>query len=347
MELGTLDPSIGELIMAAADEVIDGTLDEHFPLYVWQTGSGTQSNMNGNEVISNRAIEMAGGELGSKRPVHPNDHVNLSQSSNDTFPTAMHIAGAMVIVERLLPQVRSLRDALAAKATCVRRHREDRSHAPAGRRAPDPRPGVLGIRRPAGGRHRSDRARAAGTVRARDRRHCGRHGLERAPGLRRRVHGQDRGHHRSALRPRPQQVRGARRTRWHRVHERRARDARGVADEDRQRHPVARLRSSRRDRRVGAARERARLVDHAGQGESHAERGDDDGRLPGVGQRHRDQDRRLPRHLRAQRLQARDDQEPVAFRGADGRQLPHRSASSASRDSSPIGRGSRSWWDIR
>jgi fumarate hydratase class II len=116
MEIGTLDPSIGDLIVAAADEVIDGTLDEHFPLYVWQTGSGTQSNMNGNEVISNRAIEMAGGELGSKRPVHPNDHVNLSQSSNDTFPTAMHIAGAMMIVERLLPQVRSLRDALAAKA---------------------------------------------------------------------------------------------------------------------------------------------------------------------------------------------------------------------------------------
>jgi fumarate hydratase class II len=116
MELGTLDPSVGDLIVAAADEVIDGTLDEHFPLYVWQTGSGTQSNMNGNEVISNRAIEMAGGELGSKSPVHPNDHVNLSQSSNDTFPTAMHIAGAMVIVERLLPQVRSLRDALAAKA---------------------------------------------------------------------------------------------------------------------------------------------------------------------------------------------------------------------------------------
>ena len=117
MELGALDPAIGDLIVAAAGEVIDGTLDEHFPLYVWQTGSGTQSNMNGNEVISNRAIEMAGGELGSKRPVHPNDHVNLSQSSNDTFPTAMHIAGAMVIVERLLPQVRSLRDALAAKAT--------------------------------------------------------------------------------------------------------------------------------------------------------------------------------------------------------------------------------------
>jgi len=116
MELGKLDAAVGDLIVAAANEVIDGDLDEHFPLYVWQTGSGTQSNMNGNEVISNRAIEMAGGELGSKTPVHPNDHVNMSQSSNDTFPTAMHIAGAIVIQERLLPQVRSLRDALAQKA---------------------------------------------------------------------------------------------------------------------------------------------------------------------------------------------------------------------------------------
>jgi fumarate hydratase, class II len=116
MELGKLDPSVGDLIVAAADEVIAGDLDDHFPLYVWQTGSGTQSNMNGNEVISNRAIEMAGGELGSKNPVHPNDHVNMSQSSNDTFPTAMHIAGAMVIQEQLLPQVRALRDALEQKA---------------------------------------------------------------------------------------------------------------------------------------------------------------------------------------------------------------------------------------
>jgi len=116
MDLGRLDPSIGDLILQAADEVIDGSLDEHFPLYVWQTGSGTQSNMNGNEVISNRAIELAGGTLGSKEPVHPNDHVNLSQSSNDTFPTAMHIAAAMTIRERLEPQVRALRDALNEKA---------------------------------------------------------------------------------------------------------------------------------------------------------------------------------------------------------------------------------------
>ena len=94
MALGKLDPKIGEAIVAAAQEVIDGKLDDHFPLVVWQTGSGTQSNMNANEVISNRAIEMLGGEMGSKKPVHPNDHVNMSQSSNDTYPTAMHIACA-------------------------------------------------------------------------------------------------------------------------------------------------------------------------------------------------------------------------------------------------------------
>ncbi len=116
-EAGDLDRSIADLIVAAADEVIAGTLDEHFPLYVWQTGSGTQSNMNANEVISNRAIEMSGGQMGSKSPVHPNDHVNMSQSSNDTFPTAMHIAAATALVRRLLPSVRALRGALEAKAT--------------------------------------------------------------------------------------------------------------------------------------------------------------------------------------------------------------------------------------
>ncbi len=116
VEAGRLAPELGALIVAAADEVIDGRLDDHFPLSVWQTGSGTQSNMNVNEVISNRAIEMAGGEMGSKDPVHPNDHVNMSQSSNDTFPTAMHIAGARMLVETLLPRVRALRDALARRA---------------------------------------------------------------------------------------------------------------------------------------------------------------------------------------------------------------------------------------
>ncbi len=114
--LGKLPKDKADLIVAAADEVIEGKLDDHFPLYVWQTGSGTQSNMNANEVISNRAIELAGGELGSKKPIHPNDDVNLSQSSNDTFPTAMHIAAAKAIVERLLPSVLALRESLQAKS---------------------------------------------------------------------------------------------------------------------------------------------------------------------------------------------------------------------------------------
>ena len=115
-DLGKLDKEKTDLIVAAADEVIAGKLDAHFPLRVWQTGSGTQTNMNVNEVISNRAIEMAGGEMGSKKPVHPNDHVNMSQSSNDTFPTAMHMAAAEAMVE-MLPAVKELRDALDAKAT--------------------------------------------------------------------------------------------------------------------------------------------------------------------------------------------------------------------------------------
>ena len=116
MALGGLEPGIGKAIVAAAQEVIEGKLDAHFPLVVWQTGSGTQSNMNANEVISNRAIEMLGGAMGSKKPVHPNDHVNMSQSSNDTYPTAMHIACAEEIHHRLLPALQKLRNALNDKA---------------------------------------------------------------------------------------------------------------------------------------------------------------------------------------------------------------------------------------
>jgi fumarate hydratase class II len=115
-ELGTLPANLVDLIVAAADDVIDGRLDEHFPLFVWQTGSGTQTNMNANEVISNRAIEMVGGTLGSKKPVHPNDHVNRGQSSNDTFPTAMHIAAAEQVVHHLLPAVDQLSATLERKA---------------------------------------------------------------------------------------------------------------------------------------------------------------------------------------------------------------------------------------
>jgi fumarate hydratase, class II len=115
-DLGKLDDALAGLIEQAASEVAKGALDDQFPLHIWQTGSGTQTNMNANDVISNRAIELAGGVKGSKEPVHPNDHVNMSQSSNDTFPTAMHIAVAEEIVHRLLPSVAALRDSLAVKA---------------------------------------------------------------------------------------------------------------------------------------------------------------------------------------------------------------------------------------
>jgi fumarate hydratase, class II len=115
-DLGKLPPEKAKLIVQAAEEVIDGKLDGHFPLRIWQTGSGTQTNMNANEVISNRAIEIAGGVMGSKKPIHPNDDVNMSQSSNDTFPTAMHIAAATRLVQALIPSVKRLRDALDAKA---------------------------------------------------------------------------------------------------------------------------------------------------------------------------------------------------------------------------------------
>jgi len=115
-DLGKLDAKLAETIVAAANEVIEGRLNDHFPLVVWQTGSGTQSNMNANEVISNRAIEMLGGEMGSKTPVHPNDHVNMSQSSNDTYPTAMHVACAEQVVHDLLPALKHLHAALKAKS---------------------------------------------------------------------------------------------------------------------------------------------------------------------------------------------------------------------------------------
>lgn len=129
---GRLPKNLADPIISACDEVIDGSLDSHFPLSVWQTGSGTQTNMNANEVIANRAIEMLGGELGSKSPVHPNDHVNMSQSSNDVFPTAMHVAAAESTVGSLLPRAVALRDALARKekefadiVKCGRTHLQD------------------------------------------------------------------------------------------------------------------------------------------------------------------------------------------------------------------------------
>lgn len=116
-DLGKLPKEKSELIIKAANEVIEGTLDAHFPLHIWQTGSGTQTNMNSNEVISNRAIEISGGVIGSKTPIHPNDHVNMSQSSNDTFPTAMHISAAEEITHHLLPRLKQMAEALRKKET--------------------------------------------------------------------------------------------------------------------------------------------------------------------------------------------------------------------------------------
>src|ERR1700726_3855744 len=115
-DLGKLPADKAKLIVEAADEVIAGKLNDQFPLRIWQTGSGTQTNMNANEVISNRAIELAGGQMGSKKPIHPNDDVNMAQSSNDTFPTAMHVAAAEEITNRLIPSLKKLIEALSAKA---------------------------------------------------------------------------------------------------------------------------------------------------------------------------------------------------------------------------------------
>jgi fumarate hydratase class II len=208
MDLGKMDAELGKVIVEAAQEVIDGKLNEHFPLVVWQTGSGTQSNMNANEVISNRAIEMLGGEMGSKSPVHPNDHCNMSQSSNDTFPTAMHIACAEEVVHRLLPALTHLRDALDAKSEAWadiikigRTHTQDATPLTLGQefggytqqltngiaRIESTLPALMEL---------AQGGTAVGT------------GLA-SPGLCRKGGREDRRHHRPALHHRAQQVRGA------------------------------------------------------------------------------------------------------------------------------------------
>ena len=144
--LGSLDARRAGAIARAAQEVIDGKLDDHFPLVVWQTGSGTQTNMNANEVIAARANEMLGGKRGAKEPVHPNDHVNMSQSSNDSFPTAMHIAAAIEIAHRLMPALDPSAARAAAQEQGVRAHRQDRPHPHPGCDAADARPGILRLR---------------------------------------------------------------------------------------------------------------------------------------------------------------------------------------------------------
>ncbi len=185
MALGRLDKKVGEAIVRAAQEVMEGKLDDHFPLVVWQTGSGTQSNMNANEVISNRAIEMLSGEKGSKKPVHPNDHVNMSQSSNDTYPTAMHIACAEEIVHRLHSGAAEAAQCAERQGAGVERHRQDRPHAYAGCNTADARPGVRRLYAAGRERHQAHRADTAVADGAGTGRHRRRHRAQRAEGFRR------------------------------------------------------------------------------------------------------------------------------------------------------------------
>ena len=150
-----------KLIVQVCDEILAGQHHDMFPLHVWMTGSGTQFNMNVNEVISNRCCQLAGTPLGSHAPVHPNDHVNMAQSSNDSFPSAMYIAAAVNVKQRLIPAVQALHDAIAAKSDRVGRHHQDRPHPYAGRNAADARPGMVGLRGSSGGRSRTARSVAA------------------------------------------------------------------------------------------------------------------------------------------------------------------------------------------
>ncbi len=179
-ELGALDPKLAAAIALSADEILSGRLDDHFPLSVWQTGSGTQSHMNVNEVIANRANESFGAARGSMAPIHPNDHVNLGQSSNDSFPTAMHVAAALALKHNLLPALRRLEASLRRQGGCFFRPDQGRPHPSPGRDADHLGPGIFRLCGAGPLRRRADRVGAAGPVSSRPGRHRGRHRPERA-----------------------------------------------------------------------------------------------------------------------------------------------------------------------
>ena len=352
-DLGKLPAEEAKLIVQAADEIIDGKHDDEFPLYVWQTGSGTQTNMNVNEVISNRAIELAGGERGSKTPIHPNDDVNMSQSSNDTFPTAMHIAAAEEVVHRLIPSVTELRDALAAKAE------EFRDIVKIGRtHLQDAVPLTLG--QEFGGYVAQldadlERIRLAlpGLLRARHRRHRRRDGPQRAARVRRAVPAKIAELTGLPFVPAPNKFAALA-----------AHDELVFASGALKTLAASLIKIANDIRWLGVGpalgtgrahppRERARVVDHAGQGQPDPERGDDDGGRPGDRQRRDDRVRRLAGQLRAQRLQAGDDLQLPALGRSSRRRLPHASASSPSRacrrtaNASPRTSTTRSCWSPR
>ena len=298
VELKLLDKERGDMIAQVADEVVSGKLDEHFPLVIWQTGSGTQTNMNANEVISNRAIEISGGVMGSKKPIHPNDDVNKAQSSNDTFPTAMHIA-AVEVLEGLVEALKDLKKHLEDKASAYgkvikigRTHLMDATPLSLGQeisgwaqmvdndlqRIAMTLPGLYELA--IGGT-------AVGT------------GLNTHPEFAAKACGEDRRVDQTAVRQRAKQVRGAGRPRRARLRPRRAQNARLFADEDRQRRALARLGSAGGPGRNQHPGERAGQFYHAGQSQSDAERGAHDDLRPGVGQRRGYQYRRRERQLRA------------------------------------------------
>ncbi|TKR65175.1 hypothetical protein L596_025618 [Steinernema carpocapsae] len=265
-----LDAKIASAISQAADEVIAGKLDEHFPLVVWQTGSGTQSNMNVNEVISNRAIELLGGQLGSKNPVHPNDHVNKSQSSNDTFPTAMHIAVARELNKHLLPSMGTLRDALQEKAKEFEKIiKIGRTHTQ------DAVPLTLGQEFSAYVQQLNNGiARVEATLPRLYELAAG--GTAVGTGLNTRIGFAENRDYGSTIRDGSEQVRSPGRPRRAGGGPRRSQRCGDVADEDRQRHPLPGQRTSLRPRRAVAAGERAGKLDHAGQGEPNPMRVFDD-----------------------------------------------------------------------
>jgi hypothetical protein len=207
--IGGLDAELAEAVQQAAGEVASGALDDQFPLVIWQTGSGTQSNMNANEVIASRANEILTGKRGGKSPVHPNDHVNQGQSSNDSFPTAMHVACSDR--GQSPPAARAETDPPApiGEGERLGSHRQDRPHAPPGRDSADARAGILRLCGADRGRHRAGRGSAAARASARAGRNRGRHRTQRAEGLRRGFRRGDRQPHPAAVRDGAEQVRGA------------------------------------------------------------------------------------------------------------------------------------------
>ena len=312
MTLGVLDERKGKAIVKAADEGLSGGLDDHFPLVVWQTGSGTQTNMNVNEVLANRASEILGGERGERRLVHPNDDVNKGQSSNDTFPTAMHVAAVIALERELKPAVKKLRGTLARKAAAFakivkigRTHLQDATPLTLGQEfsgyVSQLDHGLAHV--DAAMPHLCELALGGTAVGT---------GLNAPPGFAEKVAAELARLTKLPFVTAPNKFEALASCDAHGARAWGAEDARCLPHEDRERRALARLGAAERHRRAHHPGERAGQLDHAGQGQSHAVRIHDDGLLPGARQRRRDQCRRVVRQLRAQRFPpARDSQLPA------------------------------------